>query len=56
MAATFRLGFANFTRGTSPTMLVTSHIIPEILRMITYVLIARVIGATPRNNNMPSPG
>ena len=44
MAATFRLGFANFTRGTSPTMLVTSHIIPEILRMITYVLIARVIG------------
>ena len=25
-------------------MLVTSHIIPEILRMITYVLIARVIG------------
>lgn len=44
MAATFRLGVANFTRGTSPTMLVTSHIIPEILRMITYVLIARVIG------------
>ena len=44
VAATFRLGFANFTRGTSPTMLVTSHIIPEILRMITYVLIARVIG------------
>lgn len=44
MAATFRLGFANFARGTSPTMLVTSHIIPEILRMITYVLIARVIG------------
>ena len=44
MAATFRLGVANFTRGTSPTMLVTSHIIPEVLRMITYVLIARVIG------------
>ena len=44
VAATFRLGFANFARGTSPTMLVTSHIIPEILRMITYVLIARVIG------------
>lgn len=44
MAATFRLGVANFTRGTSPTMLVTSHIIPEILRMITYVLIACVIG------------
>lgn len=44
VAATFRLGVANFTRGTSPTMLVTSHIIPEILRMITYVLIARVIG------------
>ena len=44
VAATFRLGVANFTRGTSPTMLVTSHIIPEVLRMITYVLIARVIG------------
>ena len=44
VAATFRLGVANFTRGTSPTMLVTSHIIPEILRMITYVLITRVIG------------
>lgn len=44
VVATFRLGVANFTRGTSPTMLVTSHIIPEILRMITYVLIARVIG------------
>lgn len=44
VSATFRLGVANFTRGTSPTMLVTSHIIPEILRMITYVLIARVIG------------
>ena len=44
VAVTFRLGVANFTRGTSPTMLVTSHIIPEILRMITYVLIARVIG------------
>jgi len=37
-----RLSILDFTRGMPPGVLIWSHMLPEILRMLTYILIARL--------------
>ena len=42
--ATLFLGVADFRRSLSPWMLLISHVIPELMRMTPYVLIALTVG------------